>query len=332
MTIKERMLSFATDFNTYFLKRISQALKKQQEFHHVSVDLDTKLEELFHNYAKGGKRIRPFIISYLSGRDLNDPELLSTSLSVELFHLTAVVHDDIIDQSAQRRGVPSIHTAVDHYASYNQRLGEDVALLLGDLFLVDALEEAATLPHDLFTEISTMMQRTVRGQYLDSFGMNEAYGTTDRLVVEARSELKTAWYTFGSPALIGLKLSEQHLTEEEQQKVVDIYVELGILFQIRDDIIDCSDQYGKEPYGDIMENQTTWVTLFIKEHHPKVFTALVEMKEKNRDGIHELLKDISFNEAYEKEYQKRKELIEELKDINIDLYTKSSELLSLLKL
>ena len=334
MNIKERMVDFVSRFDPHFLQSITDVIDEQKNFHPVDVDLDDKLGDIITAYASNGKRIRPFLIEYLSGKTIDNKDVLNTTLSAELFHLIALIHDDIMDQSKLRRGVKTVHTAIDAYSVHNKRLGEDVALMIGDSFLVESLRYAARAPKEVFDEISMILQKTIRGQYLDVFGMNTAYGESTHEIVQARESLKTAWYTFAGPAQLGLMLRDEKLSQEHEQLVVDTYLEIGFLYQIRDDIIDCSkDRKDKTPFEDIVEGQTTWVTLYIKEHFPEKHQAIVTARDINdRTEIEDIFNDIDLATPYQQEFEKRVLLVENLKAVSEEMYTKTKEVLELLKL
>jgi geranylgeranyl diphosphate synthase type I len=331
MNIKERMVDFVERFDPHFRKQVQQVVHEQLSFSEVQVDLDAHLQDSLTAYIQGGKRIRPFLIELISGKNLTDTDVYNAAVSIELFHLMALIHDDIMDQSPLRRGVPSIHTAVQQYAKNNQRLGEDIAMLIGDAMLVESLRFGGRLPQDVFEFLTTSMQRTVRGQYLDVFGMNFDFGDVSYEMVEARELLKTAWYTFAGPAKLGLLLQDNPLSKEDQQKVVDVYLALGYLFQIRDDILDCNkERTDKRPFEDIIEGQTTWVSFYLKEHHSEAFNKVLEARENNVDDIATIFEDIDLMTPYYKEYAKVQEKVETLKDIDEDIYTKTHGVLELL--
>lgn len=332
MTTKERMLSFASEFNTYFLPEVATVINQQLSFDATRVEPDAYLIDYLTSYAEGGKRIRPYIVHRLSQKDLHDEEVRTCCLSLELFHLMALIHDDIMDQSPQRRGVPTLHIALQKHKKHSSRLGEDVAILLGDSFLVASLTKARTLPEPTFFTITEMMQRTNRGQYLDALGMNDGYGETSEAVVATRNLLKTAWYTFATPAILGLQLSDIAYSEEELNAITLVYLELGMLFQIRDDILDGTAKDGKQPYEDIKDGQTTWVTLHIKQQYPEVFNQLQQVDRSDTHAVHQLLSSISFTEVYANEYAKCAQQVAGLKEINEDLYVISQEILELLTL
>ena len=331
MHIKEKMKMFKEDFNIHFEKEIKSILQEQQNFHSVTTELDIPLRDFILNYTRGGKRIRPFLIDFFSTTP--NEKTFQLGIAIELFHLAALIHDDMMDESTLRRGVPTIHIATNSYTKQNSHLGTDIALLLGDIFLTASIAKAASLPTELFQEFYSMIQRTIRGQYLDSFGMNHMLGETPRGEIMARHKLKTAWYTFCSPCRLGI-MSQEKYNKQELQIASQISTELGLLFQIRDDIIDCIDENsGKALFGDIMENQTTWVTIHIKENYPQKFIEIVAAKKiASHVKIKEIFKDIDLITPYQIEFDKCEKLIQDMDSQFPSLQKKALDVLDLLKI
>lgn len=334
MNIKEKIHSFQESFNPYFHEAIEKVLEEQVSFSKIPTDIDDLVKTSINQYSSTGKRIRPYIITELSELDLKDQAVLNASLSYELFHLMALIHDDIIDASSVRRGVPTIHSALKGEAKEHQAFGRDIAILLGDAFLIESLRYAMLLTHERYEDITRILQQTIRGQFLDVCGMNEAYGETSHEVVLARETLKTAWYTFAGPAELGLNLREHPLPESEITKITDVYLELGKLFQMRDDIIDCDqNRTDKRPFEDIYDGQTTWVTLLLKEQYPEIFIKISQLRKRNEhQKITDLFTDIDLLTPYQREYQLAQKQVEILKDIDRSSYDTASDLLAFMEL
>lgn len=310
MDIKKEIETWTPEFNTIFEKEIRETLKRQVDLYKIENTIDTELEEIVLAYSHGGKRIRPFIALLVSQKDFNDKDVLNTCLALELFHLSALIHDDIIDNADLRRGKKTIHYFANNFIKNKKTLGTDIALLVGDVFLTRAFYYAAKLPEFVQELFFTMSERTIRGQYIDVLGANEDYGNVTKDAVYTRHMLKTAWYTFGSPAYMGLILSEKKYTQNEIDIIIEVALEIGLLYQIRDDIHDCTNEKsGKKLFGDIFEGQTTWVTLFLKEHYPDIFEeskafAKLPQTDENIDKLKALYQNIDFQEPYANEMQK----------------------------
>jgi geranylgeranyl pyrophosphate synthase len=332
MTTKDKIEHFKKEFNIHFEHEIKSILKEQRNFHSARTDLDEALKDIVLTYTQGGKRIRPFLIYYYSGQS-DMSKVLDICLAVELFHLAALIHDDIMDKTEMRRGAQTMHIATQRFAKENKHLGTDIALLLGDVFLTASIAKAAVLNSSLFEEFRLMSQRTIRGQYLDSFGMNQILGETSDKEILARHELKTAWYTFCSPARLGYMSSGDN-SQDTLNILSHINCELGLLFQIRDDIIDCIDKNsGKELFGDIMENQTTWVTLYVKKNYPEKFKEILAAKNSHNLALLQVIfENIDLRTPYQEEFNLRREMIENISENHIDLKEKAIVVLELLVL
>jgi geranylgeranyl diphosphate synthase, type II len=236
-----------------------------------------RLEEaLRYSLLGGGKRIRP-VLCLATGEALGrEPqELLPAACSLELVHTFSLVHDDLpaLDDDALRRGQPSAHV----------RFGEDVAILAGDALLAEAFRLALRYPYpDVAREVAEATLGMIGGQYLDvtTDGELDAEGLrslhslkTGRLILacvncatsiaEARPDERSAWAGFGR--------------------------ELGLLFQIVDDILDATgttEELGKTPGKDETAGKATYVSLF-------GLARARDLADETRASVHERLDGLS---------------------------------------
>jgi geranylgeranyl pyrophosphate synthase len=295
----------SSEFNHFFEIEINKILKNQENYYKSKETRDEEITKAVLDYSSGGKRIRPFIIKTFSDKEFTDTNLTNACLAVEIFHLAALIHDDIIDGADMRRNYPTLHNLINNWVINKKTLGTDAAILLGDVFLTESIYYASFLKNQTKEIFFDMIRRTIRGQYVDILAGNQNYGEVDMEIVQAKNELKTAWYTFVSPMLLGISISINKYTDDDIKKLVESALELGILYQIRDDIIDCLDEKsGKKLFGDIFENQTTWVTLYLKNNNPKAFEKIKEFanKEKTQENtilLKEVFKNIDLKISYE---------------------------------
>ena len=208
-------------------------------------ELITGLEEFV---LDGGKRLRP-VFAYWGwraacGRDAQDNELLLFS-ALELLHACALVHDDVIDASATRRGNPTTHRKfADLHRNRRWRgsadqFGVSAAILLGDLALVwaDDIVADANLPaearrrvRDVWSHIRT---EVLGGQYLDIVAESSS---VDSIAAAMRViTYKTASYTVVRPLQIGVAAAADR--PELHALFAEIGTDLGVAFQLRDDVL-----------------------------------------------------------------------------------------------
>ncbi len=194
-----------------------------------------------------GKRIRPYVAFLIFRSGCDDAEMqekaLRTLVSLELFHLFCLVHDDIIDKGTQRYGLPTIHAfAARHLREKNTKEAEHIAqshaILIGDLLFSwshealnggDFSHRVLDCARRVFT---TMIDEVVIGQMLDVDLMTK--NETSRAVIERKIHLKTASYTFVRPMQIGAALSGVSCDVFCQE----LGLALGMAFQVQDDLLD----------------------------------------------------------------------------------------------
>ena len=171
--------------------------------------------------AGGGKRVRPTLcLAVAEAAGGNVDAALPAALALELVHTFSLVHDDLpaMDDDDERRGRPSTHVA--H--------GEGVALLAGDALLVEAFRLALSYEDvDVARELASATQGMIGGQYLDITGADAD--------LEQLHRLKTGRLF---AAAVGLGLRVARVPEPEQSPWRAFGDELGLLFQVVDDVLD----------------------------------------------------------------------------------------------
>jgi geranylgeranyl diphosphate synthase, type II len=211
-----------------------------------------RLEDaLRYSLLGGGKRIRP-VLCLATGEALGrDPEeVLPAACSLELVHTFSLVHDDLpaLDDDDLRRGQPSSHV----------RFGEDVAILAGDALLAEALRLALRYPEpDVARELANATLGMIGGQYLDV----TTDGSLDERGLRELHELKTGRLLEAS---VVMATAVARLPAAERAPWSAFGKELGLLFQIVDDILDATgtaEELGKTPGKDEAAGKVTYVSL-----------------------------------------------------------------------
>ena len=165
--------------------------------------------------------------------------------ALELLHACALVHDDVIDDSATRRGMPTAHV---HFADMHrdrgwrgsaEQFGRSAAILLGDLSLVwaDDIVASVDLPSDGRKRVqrvwSDIRTEVLGGQYLDIVAESSgAYSIASAMNVNT---YKTASYTVSRPLQLGAAAAADR--PEVQAAFHSMGTDLGVAFQLRDDVL-----------------------------------------------------------------------------------------------
>ena len=211
-------------------------------------------QPIVYAMSAGGKRIRPTLLMLCCeafGGDVRDA--LSAAAAVEMFHNFTLLHDDIMDNALVRRGKPSV------YAEW----GENVAILSGDAMMIYAYRLLRNVPEDKLPRImdifTQMALQVCEGQQYDmDFEQLQKVAVAEYMNM---IELKTSVLLAGS-AMIGAILGGA--SEEDCRKVYRYALELGLAFQLQDDLLD---SYGSEKVlgkrigGDILEGKKTCLML-----------------------------------------------------------------------
>ncbi len=216
-------------------------------------------EAMRYSLLAGGKRIRP-VLCLATGRALalEPAALLPTAVAIELIHTYSLIHDDLpaMDDDELRRGRPTSH--VVH--------GEDVAILAGDAMFAEAIrliaERQQGEPDRVLLAIREISAATgvdgmVGGQYVDVTG-----GGTDAASLRELHSLKTGRLIAAS---IGSALVLSGVAAERADPFRRFAAELGVLFQIVDDILDVTgsdEELGKPSGSDERHGKVTYVSLF----------------------------------------------------------------------
>ena len=214
-------------------------------------DPDRLYAPIRYALGEGGKRMRPTLL-LLACNVFGDnlAPALDAAAAIEIFHNFTLLHDDIMDNAAVRRGRPSV------YAKW----GGNVAILSGDAMIINAYTHlqrvpAAVLPR-VMEAFNTMAAQVCEGQQYDmDFEQRTKVSVVDYMNM---IELKTSVLLAGATT-IGAMLSGA--SDEDLKRLYRFAVELGLAFQLQDDLLDSygDERLGKKIGGDILEGKQTYL-------------------------------------------------------------------------
>lgn len=221
--------------------------------------------------ANGGKRIRALSVlsAYAAFNPTpcpqRDPLALDAAAALEVLHGFMLAHDDVVDQSEQRRGAPTLHRRLARSAAgdADAPIGADLALIAGDLLfaLANRVMYAAPWPEDvrgpLLADWCRMVLDTGYGQWADTLNDRQARRPLTPAQILEVARAKTAWYTLAGPMRIGARLGG---AGEDDLARLDTYgAALGTAFQFRDDVIDLCDgkRLGKDVADDLRRGRVS---------------------------------------------------------------------------
>jgi geranylgeranyl diphosphate synthase, type II len=278
-------------------------------------------EPITYLMSLGGKRLRPVLV--LIATDLFDGDISKAvypALAIELFHNFTLVHDDLMDNAPLRRNQPTVHV----------KWNPNIAILSGDAMMVRAYQELCMSDHSILPQLLDVFSDTAvkvcEGQQYD---MN--YETLPKVSIQQyikMIELKTA-VLLGGALKIGAIVGGAR--EEDAQRLYDFGKNIGIAFQLQDDILDVyadAAKFGKQKGGDIISNKKTYLLLkaiemaegnrYMKEElHQWINAPHFEPKEKV-EAVINIYNFLNVKELARTEMQKHYELaLTFLKDIPV---------------
>ncbi len=216
-----------------------------------------------HLFGAGGKRIRPAIVLLVSRATmLNDITTRHRRLAeiTEMIHTASLVHDDVVDESSSRRGVPTIHSL----------FGNRVAVLAGDFFFAQSSWHLANL--DNLELLSQVLMDFAVGEIQQGLNRFDASITIDTYL--QKNYYKTATLFANSAKAAGV-LSE--VSAETAEHLYCYGRDLGLAFQIVDDILDftsSAEMLGKPVGSDLKSGTLTAPVLYALEEKPALFMLI----------------------------------------------------------
>ncbi len=240
------------------LASLQSNIEEQLQQLHISNHPESLYEPLRYFLNIGGKRIRPILVLMAAKLFGNKNEsVMNQALAVELFHNFTLIHDDIMDNAPLRRGVPTVH---EKWNLSQGILSGDVLLIVAYQYLMRSNPEHL---QDLFMSFNKMAVEVCEGQQMD-------------MDFEKRNDVKLEEYIemirLKTSVLLGCALElgaiVSDASPDDRGKLYNFGLNIGIAFQIQDDILDVyadADKFGKQVGGDIISNKKTFLYLKARE-------------------------------------------------------------------
>lgn len=274
-------------------------------------------EPIGYTLAAGGKRVRPrlaILATQLFGGKAED--VLPAALALEVFHNFTLLHDDVMDKASVRRGRPTVHI----------KWNENTAILSGDQMMIEAYKLLSQVPEKKLAKtlrlFNKMATEICEGQQYDV-----DFESRDDVTIPEYMEmirLKTS-VLLATALQIGAYIG--YANEEQQKKIYEYGIHVGLAFQIQDDMLDCyGDEatFGKAIGGDIAENKKTYLWLTAAAKGAKEELALRdESREERFKRVMAVYKRLRVKAAAEKEIAKQTDAaLACLEDLPQNEYTK----------
>ena len=226
---------------------------------------------LSHIRKRGGKRMRPMLI-LLSAKNYGEVSEVTqnAALGLELLHTASLVHDDVVDESSERRGQASVN------ASYDNK----VAVLVGDYILSTALLRVAlSNNHQIVQQLAELGRTLAAGEILQLSNISNQEISED--IYYQVIDKKTAVLF---EACAGLGAISVGVSDEEVEKAKKFGHNIGMIFQIRDDIFDYYDskEIGKPTGNDMTEGKLTLPVIYALKHSG--FDSMMTLAKKVKSG------------------------------------------------
>ena len=210
---------------------------------------------LSHIRKRGGKRMRPMLM-LLSAKNYGEVSDVTqnAALGLELLHTASLVHDDVVDESSERRGQASVN------ASYDNK----VAVLVGDYILSTALLRVAlSKNHQIVQALAELGRTLAAGEILQLSNISNQELSEDTYYQVINKKTAVLF-----EACAGLGAISVGMDNEEVEKAKKFGHNIGMIFQIRDDIFDYYDskEIGKPTGNDMTEGKLTLPVIYALNH------------------------------------------------------------------
>lgn len=267
-----------------YFKEIKSAIKNLDKSIEDFLASDNELlnTAALHLHNSGGKRLRPGFI-YLGGQfgDYDRDKLTPMAMAIEITHMATLVHDDVVDNAALRRGKPTVKSI----------WGNNVSVYAGNYLLAKALRLVSNYESDKINRtLADTALAMCRGEISQLRGKNILETDIDKYLLRIKG--KTALLLAASCEL-GAYISgaEDHVVNA----LKNFGENLGMAFQITDDILDYSteaEKFGKKLGGDIREGTMTLPLIYTasQERYRQQLQVIWNKDSKSEEDVLEVIK------------------------------------------
>lgn len=235
------------DVLTQIRKPVEREMKDFESLFSITLQHQNPLltTALQHIMSRKGKLMRPILILLAAKKyGVVNEAVLHAAVSLEMLHTASLVHDDVVDESGERRGQSSLNALMDNKA----------AVLVGDYLLSTSLQHAAMAGNLRVVELVARLGQTLSDGELQQLSNVKSDKISENQYFEVIRS-KTA-SLFAVCAEVGALLSGA--SEEEIRRLGEFGTHVGICFQIRDDVFDYYDtEVGKPTGNDMKEGKLT---------------------------------------------------------------------------
>ncbi|MBO5694459.1 MAG: polyprenyl synthetase family protein [Lentisphaeria bacterium] len=237
---------------------------------------------------QGGKRIRPALLLWACGLFGGDIlKALPAAQAVEIFHNWTLVHDDIIDSDALRRGKPTTHVEIARYASSKlntaadkaEKFGTDLAILAGDAQQAWAVNSMLKLAENgidpaLVIALTRRMQEVLNRQLISGEALDVELALQDPASVQAKDVYRmisgktSVLLAFCLQCGAAIARNKSDFDSEEQKLLAEFAENLGLAYQLEDDLLGVYgeiEEFGKPLCSDFQERKPTLLYLEAKK-------------------------------------------------------------------
>ena len=254
-----------------------------------------------HVFSVDGKRLRPILV-FLSAKLCGDVSeaTFHGAVTVELLHTATLVHDDVVDESLERRGHPSANAIFDNKRS----------VLAGDYILSSALRESVkTEDLNVIRIISELGKNLAEGE------LNQ-YALANEIIIDEHEYFKVIDKKTASlmQACTQIGAITSHAPQPTIEKLSELGQKLGICFQIRDDIFDYyKTDVGKPTGNDIREGKITLPLIYSLKFAPEEVSSemrgIINTQDYSAENIEKLLEFAKESGGIQYSFEKMEEYL-----------------------